>query len=138
MQGAIAGWLGVPGFRMRSVMGSTLVLKNGKPVLSMGTPGNVHCTIPQVLSTVLDYGKDPYEAATLPRLLPMRSDYTIEMETRLSESVLRDVVKLGAKMKPLPPFDFHMGSFQQGWREPATGLLSASSDPRRAGVAGGI
>ena len=71
-------------------------------------------------------------------MLPMRSDNTIEMETRVSESVLRDLVKLGAKLKPLPPFDFHMGSFQQAWRDPTTGLLNASSDPRRAGVAGGI
>jgi len=134
----IAGWLGVPGNRMRSVMGNTIVLKDGKPVLSMGTPGNVHCTIPQVLSNIIDYGKDPYEAVVLPRMLPMRPDYTIEMETRLSEKVLRDVVKLGAKLKPLPPFDFHMGSFQQAWRDPKTGSLSASSDPRRAGVADGF
>jgi len=136
-QAAISGWLGVPGNRMRSVMGNTIVLKDGKPMLSMGTPGNVHCTIPQVLSSVIDYGKDPYDAAVLPRLLPMRSDLTIEMETRLPENVLRDLVKLGAKLKPLPPFDFHMGSFQQAWRDPKTGLLSASSDPRRAGQAGG-
>jgi gamma-glutamyltranspeptidase/glutathione hydrolase len=138
MQAGISGWLGVNGNRMRSVLGNTIVLKDGKPMLSMGTPGNVHCTIPQVLSSILDYGKDPYEAAVLPRMLPMRSDYTIEMETRLSETVLRDLVKLGAKLKPLPPFDFHMGSFQQAWRDPATGLLNASSDPRRAGMAGGL
>ena len=136
-QAAISGWLGVPGNRMRSVMGNTIVLKDGKPMLSMGTPGNVHCTIPQMLSNILDYGKDPYEAAVLPRMLPMRSDFTIEMETRVSERVLRDLVKLGAKLKPLPPFDFHMGSFQQAWRDPKTGLLNASSDPRRAGVAMG-
>ena len=62
-------------------------------------------------------------------MLPMRSDLTIEVETRLPERVLRDLVKLGAKLKPLPPFDFHMGSFQQAWRDSKTGLLNASSDP---------
>jgi gamma-glutamyltranspeptidase/glutathione hydrolase len=138
MTNGIAGWLGLPGSRLRSVIGNTIVLKNGKPVLSMGTPGNVHCTIPQMLSSVLDYGKDPYEAAVLPRMLPMRDDYTVEIETRIPERVLRDLVKLGAKLKPLPPYDFHMGSFQQAWRDPGTGLLSAASDPRRAGVAGGL
>jgi gamma-glutamyltranspeptidase/glutathione hydrolase len=138
MESAIAGWLGVEGNRMRSVMGNTIVLKDGKPVLSMGTPGNVHCTIPQVLSTVLDYGKDPYDAAVLPRMLPMRSDYTIEIETRVSETVLRDLVKMGVKLKPLPPYDFHMGSFQQAWRDTTSGTLSAASDPRRAGVADGF
>lgn len=137
MDSAIAGWLGVPGNRLRSVLGNTIVLKDGKPVLSMGTPGNVHCTMPQMLSSVLDYGKDPYEADLLPRMLPMRDDYTIEIETRISERVLKELVKMGAKLKPLPPWDFHMGSFQQAWRDPKTGLLSASTDPRRAGAAGG-
>jgi gamma-glutamyltranspeptidase/glutathione hydrolase len=138
MDGAIAGWLGVPGSRLRLVLGNTIVLKGGKPVLSMGTPGNVHCTMPQMLSSVLDYGKDPYDAVQLPRMLPMRSDFTVEIETRISDRVLKDLAKLGAKLKPLPPYDFHMGSFQQAWRDPQTGLLNAATDPRRAGAAGGI
>jgi gamma-glutamyltranspeptidase/glutathione hydrolase len=119
-------------------MGNTIVMKAGKPVLSMGTPGNVHCTIPQMLSTVLDYGKDPYEAAVLPRMLPMRNDMTIEIENRIPTRVLADLVKMGAKLKPLPPYDFHMGSFQQAWRDQGTGLLNAATDPRRAGQAGGF
>jgi gamma-glutamyltranspeptidase/glutathione hydrolase len=138
MTNGIAGWLGLPGSRMRSVIGNTIVLKDGKPVLSMGTPGNVHCTMPQMLSSILDFGKDPYEAAVLPRMLPMRADYTVEIETRIPERVLRDLVKLGAKLKPLPPYDFHMGSFQQAWRDPDTALLNAATDPRRAGLAGGL
>jgi len=68
----------------------------------------------------------------------MRGDYTIEIETRIPERVLKDLAKLGAQLKPLPPWDFHMGSFQQAWRDPKTGLLNASTDPRRAGAAGGI
>jgi gamma-glutamyltranspeptidase/glutathione hydrolase len=137
MSSAITGWLGVPGYRMRSVMGNTIVMKDGKPMLSMGTPGNVHCTIPQMLSTVLDYHKDPYDATVLPRMLPMHDDLTIEIENRIPASVLSELIKLGAKLKPLPPYDFHMGSFQQAWREPS-GSLAAGTDPRRAGMAGGI
>ena len=67
----------------------------------------------------------------------MRNDYMIEIETRISERVLKDLVKLGVGLKPLPPWDFHMGSFQQAWRDPKTGALSAATDPRRAGAAGG-
>lgn len=138
MGSAIAGWLGVPGSRMRSVMSNTMVLKDGKPYLSLGSPGNVHCTVPQMLSNVLDYSYDPYEAAVLPRMLPMRDDNTIQIETRIPERVLRDLARIGAKLSPLPTYDFHMGSYQQAWRDPKTGLLSASTDPRRAGRAGGI
>jgi hypothetical protein len=33
--------------------------------------------------------------------------------------------------------DYHMGSFHMSWRDPATGLLNASADARRAGQADG-
>jgi gamma-glutamyltranspeptidase / glutathione hydrolase len=138
MMSPISGWLGVPKLRMRSVMGSTIVMKDGKPFLSMGTPGNVHCTIPQMLSAILDHKREPYDATVLPRLSPMTHDYTIEIENRIPLTVLENLVKLGAKLKPLPPYDFHMGSFQQAWRDPQTGLLNAATDPRRAGKAGGF
>lgn len=138
MSSGIAGWLGVPGSRMRSVMSNTMVLKDGKPYLSLGSPGNVHCTVPQMISNVLDYTYGPYEAAVLPRMLPMRDDNTIQIETRIPERVLRDLARIGAKLSPLPPYDFHMGSYQQAWRDPGTGLLNASTDPRRAGRAAGI
>jgi gamma-glutamyltranspeptidase/glutathione hydrolase len=138
MDASIAGWLGVPGSRMRSVMANSMVLKDGVPYLSLGSPGNVHCTVPQMLSNVLDYPFDPYDAAVLPRMLPMRNDYTIDIENRISTKVAQDLAKLGSKMGPLPPYDFHMGSFQQAWRDPKTGLMSASTDPRRAGKAGGF
>lgn len=137
MQGAIAGWLGLPGSRMRSVMSNTMVMKGGKPVHSLGSPGNVHCTVPQMISNVLDYRYDPYAAADLPRLLPMRDDFTIEIESRIPTRLVQDLAKIGGKASPLPPYDFHMGSYQQAWRE-SSGLLGASTDPRRAGKAGGL
>ena len=138
MDASIAGWLGVPGSRMRSVMSNTIVFKDGRPVLSLGSPGNVHCTVPQMLSNNLDYNFDPYDADVLPRMLPMRDDYTIEIESRIPTGTLKDLARLGAKLKPLPPYDFHMGSYQQAWRDSATGLLNAATDPRRGGQAGGL
>jgi gamma-glutamyltranspeptidase/glutathione hydrolase len=91
-----------------------------------------------MISNVLDYNYDPYTAAVLPRMLPMRDDFTIEIEPRIADHVSLDLAKLGAKVSPLPPYDWHMGSYQQAWRDPKTGLLSASTDPRRAGKAGGV
>jgi gamma-glutamyltranspeptidase/glutathione hydrolase len=138
MYGANASqWLGLPGSRVVQPIGNTIVFKGGKPFISMGSPGNVVFTVPQVLSNVLDYDKDPYDAVALPRLSPMREDHTIEIETRIQTRVLKDLVKLGARLKPLPPYDYHMGSYQQAWRDQKTGLLGASTDPRRIGQAGG-
>jgi gamma-glutamyltranspeptidase/glutathione hydrolase len=55
----IAGWL-AGGGRMKSIVGSTFVLRDGRPWLALGTPGNVYGTMPQVLSSILDYGMDPF------------------------------------------------------------------------------
>jgi gamma-glutamyltranspeptidase / glutathione hydrolase len=138
MRSSLSGWLGLPGSRMRTVKSNTMIFKDGKPIHSLGSPGNIHCTVPQMISNVLDYNYDPYAAAVLPRMLPMRDDFIIEIETRIPERVVRDLAKIGGKLSPLPTYDLNMGSYQQAWRDPATGLLSASTDPRRGGKAGGI
>jgi len=138
MHSSLSGWLGLPGSRMRTVKSNTIILKDGRPVHSLGSPGNIPFTVPQMISNVLDYSFDPYSAAVLPRMKPMRDDFIIEIETRIPERVVRDLAKKGGKLSPLPPYDLNMGSFQQAWRDPVTGLLSASTDPRRAGKAGGI
>jgi gamma-glutamyltranspeptidase/glutathione hydrolase len=137
MEAPFAGWF-TGGTRMRSVYGSTIVLKDGRPVLSMGTPGSPHFTIPIVLSNVLDFGMDPYDACDAPRLAPIREDYTIEVESRVPPSVLNGLVKLGAQVRTLQMYDYHMGSFQMCWRDQHTGLLNTSADPRRAGHADGF
>ena len=115
-----------------------MILKHGKPVHRLGSPGNIPFTVPQIISNVLDYNYDPYVAAVLPRMWPMRDDFIIQIETRIPEHVARDLARIGGKLSPLPPYDLNMGSYQQAWRDPATGLLGASTDPRRGGKAGGI
>jgi gamma-glutamyltranspeptidase/glutathione hydrolase len=129
----IGGWF-TGGGRMRSVIGNTLVLEDGAPVWSLGSPGNVHCTVPQVLLNRLDYGLDPYRAEDEPRMLPLTDDYTLPIESRLAPSVVADLARLGVLVDPLPPYDFHMGSFQMSWRDP-DGTLNATAGPRRAGSA---
>lgn len=64
-----------------------MILKDGKPNHSLGSPGNVHCTAPHMISNVLDYSYDPYAAAVLPRMLPMHDDFTIQIETRIPEKM---------------------------------------------------
>src|SRR5262249_27148170 len=64
----------VKGIRPRCVIGNTMVFQDGKPVISLGSPGNVHCTVPQVLTYLLDYRFDPYRAADAIRMLPLAED----------------------------------------------------------------
>jgi gamma-glutamyltranspeptidase/glutathione hydrolase len=89
-----------------------IVLKGERPVLSMGTPGSPHFTIPIVLSNVLDFGMDPYAAADAPRMAPIREDYTIDVESRIPPTVMSGLLKLGVQIRALQMYDYHMGSFQ--------------------------
>ena len=132
----LAGWFTGRGM-MRSVIGNTIVFKDGTPVWSLGTPGNVFCTIPQVLLNRLDYGMDPYEAEDAPRMLPLTDEYKLPIESRISETVVTELAKLGVLVDPLPRYDYHMGSFQMSWRDD-DGTLHSTADPRRAGKAAGF
>ncbi|OZM72465.1 hypothetical protein CFN78_15940 [Amycolatopsis antarctica] len=129
------GWL--VGGRMRSILSNTMVLRDGRPWLSLGSPGNVHCTVPQVLSNILDFGMDPYAADDAPRCLPYQSDHTISAECRLSPELPGDLAALGVLTNPLPEYDYHMGSYQMAWRT-SDGNLSTCTGPRREGAADGI
>ena len=120
------------------ITGSTLLVKDGKPWLGMGTPGTPHYTVPQVLANLLEFGMDPYEASAAPRFWPLHENYTLEIESRVSPSLAGGMAKLGVAVKPLQMHDFHMGSFQISWRDPKTGRLNASADPRRCGKADGV
>jgi gamma-glutamyltranspeptidase/glutathione hydrolase len=133
MSVGLAGWF-VGGGRMRQVIGNTLVLHEGRPWWSLGSPGNVYCTVPQVLSNVLDFGMDPYAAEDSPRMLPLEDDYSIEVESRLEAGVVEGLAALGVRVNPLPDYDYHMGSYQMSWRD-ADGTLFGTAGPRRAGSA---
>lgn len=95
-------------------------------------------TVAQVLTSILHFGMDPCEASVAPRLFPIRSDYVIEIESRLPPPVVSGLVRLGVRVSPLPPYHWPLGSFQVCWRDAATGELRSSADPRRAGKAAGF
>jgi gamma-glutamyltranspeptidase/glutathione hydrolase len=137
MTSPIHGWY-TGGGRMRNTYGSTMVLKDGDPWLSLGASGGAHCTVPQVLSNLLDFNMEPYEASVAPRMLPIRDDYTLDVEGRIPTTVMSGLVGLGVNARALPMYDYHMGSVQMCWRDEKTRLLCACADPRRAGHSDGF
>lgn len=128
----------VKGAKLRCIIGNTLVLKNGRPVLSAGSPGNVHCTMPQVLTYALDFKLDPYASVDAPRMLPMTEARSVVIEDRLAPGVVEDLYKLGVRVGVVPSYDYHMGSFSVIARDEKTGKYTAIADPRRCAVADGI
>lgn len=127
----------VPGAKGRSIIGNTFVVKDGRPILSAGTPGNVHCTVPQVLSNILDFGMDANDAVAAPRMLPMTEDRRITIEDRVAPGTLEDLHRIGTRLSVLPGYDARMGSFAMITRD-ADGSYTAIADPRRGAVVGGL
>lgn len=125
------------GCRSRQPIGNTLVLREGVPVLSLGSPGNVHCTVPQVITYWSEFGYSAFDSAAAPRLLPIAEDGSILIEDRLSDSTIKGLYALGVNVKVSEAWDFHMGSFQMCHRA-TDGSLTAIADPRRCGVADGL
>ena len=128
----------VPGAKARCIIGNTMVLKEGRPIMSLGSPGNVHCTVPQVLSYLLDFKLDPYAAVDAPRMLPMSENRGIVIEDRLDAGAVEGLHKLGVRVGVVPAYDYHMGSFSVIVRDADAGTYTAVADPRRCAVADGI
>jgi gamma-glutamyltranspeptidase / glutathione hydrolase len=128
----------VKGAKSRCIIGNTFVLSEGVPIISVGTPGNVHCTIPQVLTRLLDFGAGPYDAVDLPRMLPMSEARSVTIEDRLAPGVVEDLHKMGVRVSVLAGYDLHMGSFSVIARDPKTETYTAIADPRRGAVAEGL
>lgn len=128
----------VKGAKARCIIGNTLVLKGGRPVLSAGSPGNVHCTVPQVLTYALDFRLDPYAAVDAPRMLPMTEGRAVSIEDRLAPGVVEDLHRLGVRVGVTPGYDYHMGSFSVIARDERSGTYTAVADPRRCAAADGL
>lgn len=136
MKSWLAGWL-TGGGRARSLIGSAIVFRDGRPGFSLGSPGNVWCAGPQVMSNLMDYGMTPPEAVDMPRMLPLQDDYTLSIESRVPGSVVAGMARLGISLRPMPRYDYRMGSFQMCWQD-ADGTLHAMADARRAGTAAAL
>ncbi len=133
---AISGWL-TGGGGMRAMLSNTLVMRDGKPVYSLGSPGNVHCTVPQVLSNIIDYGMEPYEADDRPRMLPLTDDYELGVESRVPPAFTEGLASQGILVTPLPRYDYHMGTYQMSWQDD-DGTLHGCAGPRREGKAAAL
>jgi gamma-glutamyltranspeptidase/glutathione hydrolase len=132
----ISGWL-TGGGGMRAMLSNTIVVRDGRPTWAFGSPGNVHCTVPQVLANVLVHGMDPGASDDAPRMLPLTDEYELSIESRVDPELVAGLARLGVLVNPLPRYDYHMGSYQMCWRDDDGGLRSCSG-PRREGSAAGF
>ncbi len=136
----------VPGKRVRHTMNAPMVLKDGKLVAVLGTPGadNQVQVNAQVVVSMLDLGDDPQTALERPRWTssqagqganwPHAGDGALSIEVDHGEDVLADLARRGHSLTRLAHLDGPCA--MQAIQVLPNGVRMAGSDPRRDGWAG--
>jgi gamma-glutamyltranspeptidase/glutathione hydrolase len=119
-----------PGKRPRSSMSPTIVMKDGKPVLAIGSPGGSQIIgyVSQALIAYIDWGMPVEKIVAQPHLINRFGSYDVEAGTE-AEKMIEPLKALGYEVKAT-----EMNSGLQAI-EIAPGRLIGSADPRREGVA---
>jgi gamma-glutamyltranspeptidase/glutathione hydrolase len=119
-----------PGKRPLSSMTPSLVLKDGKPVLVVGTPGGsrIITTVLEVIVNVIDHGMTLQEAVDAPRIHHQWWPDTVAAEPfALSADTVKALTAMGYKVVDLEPWG--AGNAAESIRI-APGILYGAHDSR--------
>ena len=118
-----------PGKRPRSSMSPTIVMKDNKPYLVVGSPGGSRIIgyVAKTLIAHLEWGMDIQEAITLPNMLNRFGTYDLEKGTE-AETYAKALTDMGFKVSVQD-----LNSGVQGIVVEKGGLLGGA-DPRREGL----
>ena len=119
-----------PGKRPRSSMAPTIVMRDGKPLLAIGSPGGSQIIgyVAQALVAYIDWGMPVEQIVAQPHLINRFGTYDLEAGTD-AEKFAEPLKALGYEVKP-----GEMNSGLHAIEITGNGLVG-SADPRREGVA---
>jgi gamma-glutamyltranspeptidase/glutathione hydrolase len=130
------------GKRPRTTLTPTIVLKDGRPFLAIGTPGgdSQDQQILLVLLNIIDFGMDVQAAIEAPRVNSLHPESSfddhaaqpgvLEVESSLAAETLKELAARGHVLRLRPPYGISTGVVAAGV-DPATGRLRGGADPRR-------
>jgi gamma-glutamyltranspeptidase / glutathione hydrolase len=129
--------LPAPGKRPRSSMSPTIVLRDGRPELAIGSPGGatIITTVLQILVEHLDLGRSLPEAIAAPRVSQRNSDPGDAEPAFLASPEAAALQALGEQFRPAPataPLPSEIGA-AAGIAFGRHGLLQAAAEPVRRG-----
>jgi gamma-glutamyltranspeptidase/glutathione hydrolase len=124
-----------PGKVPRSNMCPTIVLKDHKPFLILGSPGSerIPSAVLQTISNVIDHGMDLASAVAAPRM--HWQDGTLYLEGGIAPEVAAQLRRKGHTVKLFSRQDRYFGGVHAIMIDPETGALAGAADPRRDGQA---
>ncbi len=127
-----------PGKKPLSSMTPTILLKDGKPFMTIGSPGatRIFPTLAQVISHVIDHGMDIQKAIDTPRMYDNNSETILYEagENGIDPAVIAQLEVMGHKVKEYPEWSNYFGGVQ-GIVYMPDGTLRGGADPRRDGKA---
>ena len=130
------------GKRPRTTLTPTIVLRDGRPFLAIGTPGgdNQDQQILQVLLNVIDFGMDVQAAIEAPRVNSLHllnsldghraQPGVLEVESTLGPATIDELKARGHVLRIRPGYGVSSGVVAAG-PDPAGGRLRGGADPRR-------
>jgi gamma-glutamyltranspeptidase/glutathione hydrolase len=123
-----------PGRRVPSMMAPTVVLRDGKIVLALGSAGSnrIRSAILQTIVCAIEQ-RFPVDAAIEASRLHFEQG-VVQAEPGIDEDALRRIEARGVQVARRPAINLFFGGVQAVACDPRTGELSGGGDPRRGGA----
>jgi gamma-glutamyltranspeptidase/glutathione hydrolase len=137
--GSGSNLLVAPGKRPGSNMAPIQIFKDGKFILSIGTPGSygIPQTTTQMILNYIEFGMTVQEALEAPRFRVMGGK-RLNMEDRIPEQSRQGLLSRGHELGSYGQWSTEVGGGHAIACDPTTGVLMGGADPRRDGYAVGI
>lgn len=128
-----------PGKQPRSTIAPTLVFKNNRLAIVVGTPGahQIISTLSEVICNVIDFDKSAEKSNNDPRFCARKSINSLPMENRFSTTLVDSLKAFGHPVQIFGEMDLYFGGVQLVVVDTEKNIYYGSSDPRRSGMAKG-
>ncbi len=126
-----------PGKRMLSSMTPTIILKDNKPFLILGSPGGsmIISSVVQVIMNVIDFGMNPFYAVSFPRIHHQWIPDEVYYEPySLTPEIIEKLTSFGHVLKPRN----YIGRIELIFVDDKTNYIYGMTDPRGYGLAKGL
>jgi gamma-glutamyltranspeptidase / glutathione hydrolase len=106
-----------PGRRPVSSMGPSIMFREGRPFLALGSPGGtrIFSSLSQIIINITEFGMPLDAAIEAPRFFSYSvggSPRPVELEARIPEATVAGLRKLGQTVKVREPYDKYFGGAQ--------------------------
>lgn len=124
-----------PGKLPAHTLSPALALKEGKPILAIGTPGGLGQTqfLAQTLCNLFDFNMNIQEAIEAPRWQSEQAGH-IELESRFSDNVDKLLLREGYHVTRRGGWEFAFGGVESVFLH-KNNVIMGAADPRREGYA---